>query len=493
MKPVVPPIAQPCDQPAEEPANRWPAAGLAWAIGVVFALCLYRTGRRLGFDSYYYCELAKTYAIAWPHAFGNQWPCGYPLLGGLLGRLGLSAYPALTLVSLTALAALTAIAAGLAPSKFLVCALAAMPIIGVQIFGAATELPFAAALLGLAAALAAWPKPPAIWAAAGLAVLALSLRYAGVIAFGVVGIWLVSNIRTLRASGRLVHAILAAASAVLVAAGFLLWNLLVLGHLSGADRGAQEGLGWHALPGHLADLGWSLPSALMLGGLRDRIDAGWLVHGIGWGISFSGAIFCGWALLRPRHRWVRSCALVAFTYGIGMAILRSIGSFDALYNARTFLPMIFPLGLVLAGQLCSRLSWVVPGVAGILLASGIASAGRGLSQQIGGDVKPAISILRGRLHRDDIVQVNDLALSLTAFIPQRTDRVWSEYWRQDRLERFLVVAARPVDRSGTPSPVEPAWLNLCDRLVAQGTHRWLLRAPGLLVLERIGPEPTRGG
>ena len=318
----------------------------------------------------------------------------------------------------------------------------------------------------------------------------IALRYAGVIAFGVLGIWMIREFGALRAAGRLLQATLAVVSATLAAASLLLWNLVTLGHFSGADRSAQGGLGWHAWPGHLADLGWSLPAAFMLGGLRERIASGWLVEGAGWAFSVGGAALCAWAFLRPRQPWVRACALVALTYGAGMVLLRSIGSFDALYGARTFLPVIFPMGLALAGQCHGRGRWIPSAAAGIILASGIASAGRGMSQQIGGDVRAAVPVLRARLHPNDVVQLDDRALSLAAFIPQRTDRVWPGPWYGNKGERFLVVAARPTDRSGTPAPFDPAWLGLCDRLVAQGSHRWLLETPRVLVLERIERKPA---
>jgi hypothetical protein len=456
-------------------------------VGVALAICLYRTGIRIGYDSYYYCEFAKTYATEWPHAFGNHWPCGFPLLGGLLGRLGLPAYPALTLVSLAALGVLTTIAARWVPRTLSICAMAATPIIGVQLFGVATELPFAAALLGLAAAIAAWPKPSALWSAAACAVAALGLRYAGVVAFGVLWAALLIEAPRLHAARRLIHGAVAVVSATLAALGLLLWNLAATGHLSGADRLAPEGLGMSSLPGHLADIGWSLPSALMLGGLRDRMASGLAGQGIGWIMAAGCGILCAWAALRPRLPWVRACALVALVYGVGMVVLRSVGSFDALYNARTFLPVIFPLGLVLAAQLRGRSAWVVPGVAAILLLAGLVSAGRGISRQIGGDVQAAVPILQSRLHRGDSVQVNDFALSLSAMVPQRVFRAWPEYWYQNPRERFLVVAAKPVDHAGTPGEIDPVWRALCDQLVARGTHEWLLRSPGLLILEQTTP------
>jgi hypothetical protein len=229
----------------------------------------------------------------------------------------------------------------------------------------------------------------------------------------------------------------------------------------------------------------------MLGGLRDRIGSGWLVQGTGWTLSIGGGLFCAWAAMRPRQPWVRPCAAVALAYGIGLVFLRSVGSFDALYSARTFLPVIFPIGLALAGQFRDRRPWIAPGLAAAVLVLGVASAARGLSQQISGDVRPAVSILKSRLRVDDAVQVNDWARSLSAFIPQQTNLAWPEYLQQGPRQRFLVVAARPVDRSGMPGEIEPAWLSLCAGLVSRGTHRWLLKTPAVIVLERIEPSPAQ--
>jgi hypothetical protein len=174
-----------------------------------------------------------------------------------------------------------------------------------------------------------------------------------------------------------------------------------------------------------------------------------------------------------------------------MVILRTVGSFDALYNARTFLPVIFPIGLVLAGQFTTRRECLVHGLAWIICIAGGVSAVRGISRQIGGEVGPAVPLLKSRLRKDDGVQINDFAFSLTAYIPQRTYRAWPEFWLQNPKERFLVVAAQALDHSGTPGTVDPAWQSLCGQLVRQGSHQWLMQTPGLLVLERTAPRPSR--
>jgi hypothetical protein len=468
--------------------RRYRAVIIAWLVAVGLAALLYRQGPLLTFDGYHYCEFAKLYTTGWPQAFGNHWPCGYPLLGGLLGRLGLPAHAALCLVSLLALAVLVTLgnrfAQDLPYGALALSALAATPVIGVQLFGNLTELPFAAALLGFATALAAWSQRAAWWGAAACALLALSLRYAGVIAYAALWIWLVLHARRVREGGLLGSAVIAVGCSTLIAAGLLLWNLSATGHLSGAPRDAAENLGLAAWPSHVADLGWSPFSALMLGGLRDRVG-GSSFNGQLLGIlsSLALAALCLWGWAKSRFPWVRALAFVAFFYGAGLTALRSIGAFDPLYNGRMLLPALFPLGLVALAQLSGRWPRLVAGACTILLAAGIASSARGLSREIAGDIRGAVPLLRDRLRASDIVQINDQAFSLAAYLPQRTVRTWPESWREDEAQRFLVIAAESVDRRGTPGPLPAAWKTLAGRLVAHGTHRWLLDTPSLMVLE----------
>ena len=469
--------------------RRYRAVIIAWLVAVGLAALLYRQGPLLTFDGYHYCEFAKLYTTSWPQAFGNHWPCGYPLLGGLLGRLGLPAYAALCLLSLLALAVLVSlgnrIAKDLPYSTLALSALAATPVVGVQLFGNLTELPFAAALLGLATALAAWSQRAAWWGAATCALLALSLRYAGVIAYGALWIWLVLHARRLRQDGLLGSAVTALVCSTLIAAGLLLWNLRVTGHLSGAPRDAAENLGLSAWPSHMADLGWAPFSALMLGGLRDRVGGNSSIGQLMGSLScLTLAALCLWAWAKPRFPWARALAFVAFFYGAGMTVLRSVGAFDPLYNGRMLLPALFPLGLIAIAQFSGRWPRLVAGACILVLAAGVGSSVRGLSREIAGDVRGAVPLLRDRLRAGDGVQINDQAFSLAAYLPQRTFRIRPESWREDEAQRFLLFAAQPVDRRGTPGLLPAAWRILAGQLVAHGTHRRLLDTPSLMVLER---------
>lgn len=468
--------------------RRYRAVIIAWLVAVGLAALLYRQGPLLTFDGYHYCEFAKLYTTSWPQAFGNHWPCGYPLIGGLLGRLGLPAYEALCLISLLALVVLVSLgnrfAKDLPHGALALSALAVTPVIGVQLFGNLTELPFAAALLGLATALAAGLKRAAWWTAAACALLALSIRYAGVIAYAALWIWLVLHARRLRAGGLLGSAVTAVVCSTLMAAGLLLWNLYATGHLSGAPRDSAENLGLAGWPSHVADLGWAPFSALMLGGLRDRVGGnssiGQLMGSLS---SLILTALCLWGWAKPRFPWVRTLAFVAFFYGAGMTVLRSVSTFDSLYNARMFLPALFPLGLVAIAQCSGRWPRLVAGACTVLLATGIASTARGLSREIAGDVRAAVPLLRDRLRAGDGVQINDHAFSVAAYLPQRTFRTWPEFWREDEAQRFLVIAAEPVDRRGTPGHLSPAWQALAAKLIAQRTYRRLFDSSSLLVLE----------
>ncbi|HZP59174.1 MAG TPA: hypothetical protein VFB27_02540, partial [Opitutaceae bacterium] len=446
-------------------------AAATFALGTGLAALTYRRGRMLTFDGYYYCELAKGFSRSWPDRLGNHWTFGYPFLGGLAVRAGLPAYAALTAVSLIFFAILIALAgAALKPNPWrwlIISALAAAPIVGVQLFGILTELPFAAALLGLAVSLAGWPRRAALGNAAGCAVLALTLRYAGIVTVAMLACWLMVQWQELRRARRLSEAIAACLITAALMTTLIGINVYQSGHASGADRGSAPGL--HTLPCQLLNLGWSAPSALFAGGLRDRLGietlAGKLI-GLAIFALITAVSACAW--LRPRTSFSRPLALAAFGYLAGMGVLHCVGDFDALYNARTFLPALFPLGLLLAEQAGTRRSALLAGCV-ILLAGGTVAAFRGISRQVGGDVQAAIMPLRSKLTPTDTVAINDDAFSLSAYLSQPTHRAWFENWNENSTDRFLVVAAEPRDRYGDSKPLPKGWLDLCGHLVAR--HR----------------------
>jgi hypothetical protein len=457
-----------------------------FAFGVGLAAFTYRTGRILTFDGYFYCELAKGFSQSWPDRFGNHWPFGYPLMGGLVARMGIPAYEALCLVSLVMLATLLILAAGILekhPFRWaVIAALTAAPIVGVQLFGVLTELPFAAVLLGLAASLAHWPKRAALWSAALCAVLALGVRYAGIITLAILAVWLIDQWKMLRSTRHLGEAIAACFAASAVMGLLLAINIYKSHHASGADRGAMPG--FFTFPHQCVDLGWSALSALVAGGLRDRVGVdttgGKLIGGV---VFFALCALCWRTWLRPRSPFSRPLALTAFGYMTGMAALSCIGNFDALYNARTFLPALFPLGLLFAERTIACRALLLTGCA-LLFAVGIAASVRGISRQIGGDVHTAVAPLSLRLDPGDTVAINDDAFSLAAYIPQMTHRVWFEYWPDELADRFLVVAAQPHDRMGNNAILSPGWVNLCARLISSGHYKCLVQTSSVIVLEK---------
>lgn len=470
-----------------------PAREVGVALGVCAALTFvtFRAGPLLTFDGYHYCEFAKLFSVTWPDRFGNHWPFGWPLAGALLARLGVPAYVALLALSLASAAVLLGAAAFALknhPSRLaIILALAATPVVAPQLGGVLTELPFAAVLLLLGLFLAHWPARSAIWGAAGCAVLALGIRYAGLVALAMIATQLLARWADLHRTQRLREAITSLFAAGLVSALLLGLNILRSGHASGAGRGAPPGL--VALPQELASFGWSLPSALLAGGLRDRIGPetalGWIIGGICFLLI---AALCLAAWLRPRSAYSRPLALISFGYSTGMAVLHCIGDFDALYNARTFVPALAPLAILAGEQLSAHRRCLLLACAAIFF-TGLIAAGRGISREIGNDVRLAVASLRPRIGPTDHIVINDHAMSVSAYFPQLTDRLAAANW-QDRPEyTYVVVAGKPLQRDGRSGPVAPDWVDLTSRLTSTGRYRYLVREPGQIVLERVPGSP----
>lgn len=464
---------------------------VACAISLILTLVASREGRLLTFDGYHYVELAKQFAATWPDRFGNHWPFGWPLSGGILVRLGIPAFHALaglSVLALTALIAFAAVALRQHPARaWVLVAIGAAPIVAPQIASCLTELPFATALLGLAVSLARWPDRAGLWGAAAFAVGALVLRYAGLVAIAMMAVTLVSRWRDLRLAGRLGEAMAAVGAATLISILLLSLNVLRSGHASGAHRGNPPGLA--TLPQELGSFGWSAPSALIAGGLRDRIGP----HSAA-GVTIGAACFaaittlCVWSWYRPRSKYSRPLAVVALGYSTGMAVLHCIGDFDALYNGRTFLPALAPLAILTAERLTDRRSALGFGCALVTFAGSTAAA-RGISREIGGDVRPVVAILRSRIAEHDTIAINDHAMAIAAYFRQPAERIWAQNWNADSGQRFLVAAGKPTDRNGRGGAVPREWVDLANQLVSTQRYRYLVQAPGLIALERVAPSP----
>ncbi len=483
------PVAATEVPPPAAPDAREIALALLLALGLTVVAA--REGRLLTFDGYHYVELAKRFAHEWPDRFGNHWPFGWPLAAGLVARASVPAYWALIGLSIASLVTLLAAAAlplRHHPARWLLlAAVAAAPVLVPQLISGLTELPFAAVLLVLALCLAHWPSRCALWGSAVCAVLALGLRYAGLVALAMLAVNLVARWRALRDAGRLGEALAAWLAASLTSGLLLGWNILKSGQASGAERGHPPGL--MALPLELASYGWSLPSALVSGGLRDRIGADSPL-----GLVIGGACFaaiaglCVWSWFRPRSDYSRSLALVALGYSAGMGVLHCIGDFDALHNARTFLPALVPLALLLAEWLRTHRGWLCV-LCVIPVTAGVVASARGISREIGGDVRPAVAPLRSRLAATDHIAINDYAMSLSAYFPQATDRLHAQHWAERPERAFLVAAGKPADRAGGGATVPGDWVDLAERLVSTGRYRYLVRERGLIALERLRPAP----
>ena len=460
---------------------------VAFAVGVGLTALATRAGRQLTFDGYHYIEFAKQFAAEWPDRFGNHWPFGWPLAGGLVIRLGVPAFYAMVGLSIFSLAGLlSCVARSLSahPARLpVLVALASAAIIAPQIASSLTELPFAAALAGLALSLAHWPDRRALWSAAAFAVLALCIRYAGLAGLAMSGTHLVLESRRLRDSQRLREAIAALASAGLVSAGLLGLNVLRSGHASGADRGHPPGLG--AFPLECISFGWSAPSALVAGGLRDRIGAespaGLLIGGLCF-LAIAG--LCAWSWLRPVSRFSRPCAIVALGYSTGMAVLHCIGDFDSLYVARTFLPALAPLAVLSAERWEARPAVLWLGCA-VIIAAGVLAAVRGISREIAGDVRRAVPALADRVGPQDRIAINIHAMTISAYFPQRTERFEAQYWQSTSQPRFIVVASESTGRDGGGNNVTADWVALAEKLTSDGRYHYLVREPRLIALERV--------
>lgn len=460
---------------------------MALFLGIALTVLTFRHGPLLTFDGYYYCEFAKQFAVTWPDRFGNHWPVGYPLMGALLARAGVPAYLALVAISVVALGAVLYLAScmlGLGGGRWLtLAAIASAPAIATQLGGVLTELPFAVAWLGLAFSLARWPARGAIWAAAGCAVGALGMRYAGLIALPVLAAWALVQWRALGRAGRRKDVLAAGLAAGLIVAGLLALNFVQTGYASGAGRGDAPGPA--ALPALLADFGWSLPSVMAAGGAREILGGASGLEALPGAALFLGlAGLCGWSWWRPHSEFSRPLALATLGYATGMAVLRTMGEFDALHNARTFVPILAPTLLLVQETLADRASWH-GALCGLAIAAGLTAAARGISRQIGGDVRAAVHAVRERIDVGDQIAVNDHAFAVSAYFRQPAVRALLDHWRQNPTERFVVVAGAPADRRGGGAVCPPEWTAFCAELVAQARYRYLVRAPHLIALERV--------
>lgn len=474
--------------PAVLPSPR--IVGLAWLAAVGLAALaggLTHAGEvRVPFDSYYYIEFAKEFRTTPPGSFGLAWPFGWPLLGAATGLLGLSAYAGLVLLSAAAWAGLIALVArawpwsetGVLAGALLLAALATTPAALQFIANVFTEIPFACALLAFALGLARWPDRCAVALCCLLALLAFSLRYVGAICFILLAVRLW---RLHRSGAAWRRPALAVALACVVAVGLLWWNRAATGHWSGQSRGGSEPLA--AWLGIAADFGWSLPTLGL--GLRGR-DL------LGFSSAAGTAIGLLLLLLVLAIAARAACSAVARTSALGLTVLvyagamiglRCVGQFDALHNARTTVPVLAPLLLLVA----PRLHWRVALVVSVTwLAANAAILQRGPNLASSADVAPVLPALRA-LPPGEFISTNDEARTLSAYLDQRVHRIESLALRPALAYGAAVVLAAAPDGPGA-GVLPAAWRGFAGELAASGRYRIAFDSPALVLLERTVPR-----
>lgn len=499
-------------------ATQWPgrilqagAVGFA-AIGLITTLGFWWTqGRRpLGNDSFSYLEYSKRFVDQFPDRFGDWWPYGYPVLGALLSKFGLSAYHALQTISILSIAVVVASAwLILNPGKQRRHEVAAVLAAGccapgtiLTLAGPMSEPLFLALLFGLAISLGGWPSPRAIVASMALMVCVFCVRYVGAFSFGLVLVYLFLYRQPLRAVGLWRMATQSYLFCTLLAAGLCLTNYLAFGRITGPHPVGQESpFTW---PVHLADFGWGLVGLFTSG-------AGAAVMRLVGGSGSPGALLIGWAIVlaisvllvfawrSARSEFLRPMVLLVVSYALTMVTFRSVVPFDALSSPRSVLPVLFPLCFVTlcTAQQMWRSVLVVISVALFVVA--VVLAGRGMSPAVNPDISELGEQLRVRVRPGDTVAVNAHAIHLAAWFPNafvptnvsvgggdvagKSTHPWSL-----GSSTFSVIAF-PVEPKSVRDTVMSAWNPLISEAINSGTVSVVHQSRDGVILRIAATEP----
>lgn len=473
-----------------EGALRWLAPAAALGVTAALAWLGCRGIPRTGFDQHYYLECVKSFRIHLPTSFGSGWPYGYPVLGSVVSRTGLSAYHSLLVVTACGLFAvywllwpILSRALGGPRAFAALCCLAATAILHIEFSGVRSEIAFSAFFLAAVRALAGWPDSRSVALAVFAAVISFSLRYAGAITLVILACWLVCRWGAFRSTRGRLGALVAVLSAFAVCALLLLWNRMASGHFAGVERGFGHGFDDLAL--NICDFGWGVVTALTTIGVRKPFLAyGALYWLVGWSVFLGLLGFASWRWLRPSSCWSRPLALGLIAYGAGMVALRCYDGFDHLYSARFFLPAL-PLFFALICETAS--AWPRTGMIAIVAAfavPGIAICSRGISPALAPNFSEGVAAIGQRLRPDDEVGVNLPGFYLSAWFdcpvgevdsPSAPD-VFQRY-------RFVVLVAKAQDRSASRYVWSTDIQELLRR-IERGGYSEMGRWPGYVVLER---------
>lgn len=460
-------------------------------IAVGLSLLWYQSQRVLGLDAYYYVEYTKELAAGRLTVFGSNWPRGYPLLGSLLTHVGPSAFMALVIVSGASLLAMAVAAVKLLPrdlrsswSAFAVlCALCSVPAVPQLLGMPMSELPFAACLLGSIYFIRHWPARWAVWMSLFLGFGSFCIRYAGIFMFGLLALLFVVYFEELRDGKRLkFYGGWYTFFAVLTA--LLLWsNVHATGHVSGADRG--WGGGTAVLPEQIAHLGWSVVGALSSTRIKDLIGGvgSWQGMLVGWIVMGSIGAVCLRAVVHPKEPMARPLALLVLGYLGAFVMMRAMRSFPDINEPRYFVPVLFPLALLLLLEIRLQARKVLGAAAVAAVVVGFALSLRGVSEETYGDVAFARRALAAQLQPGDVVRVNGAALSLAAYFPNAFQ--WPQCGEDETIGAadYVVVAGSRSRRGATTAALDDCGRELAASARQHGFVVWH-RSGASLVLRR---------
>jgi hypothetical protein len=468
-------------------------ASVAVAMIISVEMIWSRGQRLLGHDSFAYLEFAKQFKEHPPTRLGDWWPFGFPVTGTLVSLLtGVSTYTALFIVSALAywsvlsglvLESLRSTATKLTTLVF-TSALACAPICAVLLIGPMSEPLFTATLFWLAWSMAYWPKRTAIAFSVGLALVAFCIRYAGIFAFGVVALYALIRFNRIREKKSLVTFAILYGLGVAAALVLMYTNYLFYGHATGPQPvGKESFLSW---PIHLAAFGWSPVEAFISGALLKDVGGigNWRALLIGWTSTTLMLGLCLYAWKRPASLVARPAALLAAAYILSMVTLRATTPFDAVSSGRTFLPVLFLLGL-LAFQICRARAPRALVVASVLsLVLSLILALRGVSKETYGPISGAITPLARVLTAESTVAVNAQAVSLAAYFPNHFFLTAdpSALPPSPGASQFVVIVAKRTGRYGQQVGFEANWLDFADGALKAGTASLVERNADFIIL-----------
>ena len=437
------PVATKSPNPRMEWSREWHLPALGWLCCCVMCLLCFRGHRITGLDPYYYLEYTKQFTKQLPDAFGTFWPFGYPLLGTSLMHLGLGAYHALLTVCIGLCLALflltyqalretlSAKAAGIALGV-----LGLVPVMVIELGGLRSEIAFSALLMASLLSLAEWPKPQAVFLACCAALLSFCIRYAGLLAFGMLGVWFF-HLLLQKPNAKAIVRMLVMLALTAVFACFLMWlNQKVRGTPSGGPR--PPGPGLLGLPGTVADMGWGLVTAFSSVGVCVWAQQyKFLYHFVGIAVFLTALALPVLAWLRPASKYSRPLALGCVIYLTGMVALYSYQIFDTLSSARTAIPVLAPLMILVCELGMPKRLRTLQLAAAVSVILGVVVTVRGISRELYLNYDPVLPQLSLLMTDKDTLSVSDGALSLCA----HTDRPILRYLCDGKAD-FVLLGAR---------------------------------------------------